>query len=171
MLIQVIRENITAIFVLLGTIIGAVLTFVGTLIHQNREMRNRFLEKLIEKRMEAHEQIISLTKMLRSMKSLGYSEENGELARSPICLNSKEDFNEAFARFYQVGINSSTWLSTVVTREFNFIQDYLINLSEFLKDVDSQKYPKIGQIIRQDFIDFSSTLEKYAFNYFQKELL
>lgn len=83
---------------------------------------------------------------------------------------SYESFDDFLLKFSQAGAESSTWLSTGVTRELNFVQDYFVNLYEFLRDVQPDKFPEIGQIIRQDFIDFSSSLEKLAFDFFAKDL-
>ena len=66
---------------------------------------------------------------------------------------------------------SSTWVSTEVTREVNYIQDYLISLAEFLRNIDEKYYPEIGRIIRNDFITLSSNLEKLSFSYFSNELM
>jgi hypothetical protein len=167
---QVIKDNANAIFALLGTLAGAALTFFGTWILQSQEARSRLLEKVLDKRIQAHEKVIELSKILRQMTSLSYPEKDGELARTPAIMMSHESFAEFLLRFTQTGVDSSTWLSTEVIRELNFIQDYFINLYEFLRDVKPDKFPEIGRIIRQDFLDFSSSLEKLAFSFFAKDL-
>lgn len=85
-------------------------------------------------------------------------------------MMSHESFDDFLLKFSQTGANDSTWLSTEVTRELYLVQDYFINLYEFLRDVKPDKFPEIGRIIRQDFIDFSSSLEKLAFAFFAKDL-
>jgi hypothetical protein len=167
---QIIKDNASAVFALLGTLAGATLTFVGTWILQSHETQNRLLEKVIDKRIQAHEKVIELSKLLRQMTSLGYAEKDGELARTPVIMLSHESFDDFLLKFSQAGVESSTWLSTEVTRELNFVQDYFVNLYEFLRDVQPDKFPEIGRIIRQDFIDFSSSLEKLAFAFFTKDL-
>lgn len=167
---QIIKDNASAIFALLGTLAGATLTFVGTWILQSQEARNRLLEKVLDRRIQAHENIIELSKLLRGMISLGYAEKEGELARTPSVMASQESFDEFLWNFSQTSTKSSTWLSTEVTHEIYFVQDYFINLSEFLRNVKSDKFPEIGRLIRQDFIDFSSSLEKLSFDFFAKDL-
>jgi len=167
---QIIKDNASAIFALLGTLAGATLTFVGTWILQSQEARNRLLEKVLDKRIQAHEKAIELSKFLRQMTSLGYAEKDGELARTPAIMMSPKSFDDFMLKFSQTGVDSSTWLSTEVTRELYFVQDYFINLYEFLRDVQPDKFPEIGRIIRQDFINFSSSLEKLAFDFFTKDL-
>jgi hypothetical protein len=167
---QIIRDNISAIFALLGTIAGATLTFVGTWILKNREAKTRLLEKVLDRRIQAHENVIELSKMFRVMTSLGYTENDGELARTPVVMASRDSFNEFFSKFSHTGNESTTWLTTEVTREYNFVQDYLINLYEFLRDTDSNLFPEIGRLIRQDFINFSTNLEKLSFKFFTRDL-
>ena len=167
---QIITDNASAIFAILGTLAGGILTFIGTWILQSQEAKNRLLEKVLDKRIQAHEKVIELSKFLRQMTSLGYAEKDGELARTPAIMMSHESFDDFLLRFSQTGVDSSTWLSTEVTRELYFVQDYFINLYEFLKNVEQDKFPEIGRVIRQDFIDFSSSLEKLAFDFFAKDL-
>ena len=167
---QIIKDNASAIFALLGTLAGATLTFVGTWILQSQEAKNRLLEKVLDKRIQAHEKVIELSKFLRQMTSLGYAEKDGGLARTPVIMMSHESFDDFLLKFSQSGADSSTWLSTEVTRELNFVQDYFVNLYEFLRNVQSDKFPEIGRVIRQDFIDFSSSIEKLAFDFFAKDL-
>ena len=167
---QIIRDNASAILVLLGTLAGATLTFFGASILQSQEARNRLLEKVLDRRIQAHEKIIELSKLLRRIESLGYAEKKGELARTPSVMGSPEIFNDFLLKFSQTGTDSSTWLSTEVTRELYFVQDYFVNLYEFLRNVKPEKFPEIGRVIRQDFIDFSSSLEKLAFDFFAKDL-
>jgi len=167
---QTILTNPSAIFAILGTLAGAALTFFGTWILQNQEVKNRLLEKVLDRRIQAHENIIELSKLLRSMVSLGYEEKDGQLARTPILMTSKESFDGFLKQFYKTGTESSTWLSTKVTREYNFVQDYLVNLNEFVTNMDSENFPEVGKLIRQDFIDFSSNLEKFSFEFFTTDL-
>ena len=167
---QLILNNASAIFAILGTLAGAALTFFGTWILQNQEVKNRLLEKVLDRRIQAHENIIELSKLLRGMMSLGYEEKDGQLARTPAIMASKELFDEFLLKFYQKSTESSTWLSTKVTREFNIVQDYLVNLYEFVRNIDSVNFPEIGRLIRQDFIDFSTNLEKLSFEFFTTDL-
>jgi len=105
------------------------------------------------------------------MMSLGYDDSEGQLARTPSIMASRESFEEFHYLFNQKVAGSSTWLSTEVTREVNFIQDYLVNLYELVRFVNTEKFPEIGMLIRQDFIDFSTKLEQLSFIFFSSELM
>jgi hypothetical protein len=167
---QLIIDNISAIFALLGTLLGALLTLVGTWFLQSRANKAHLLEKILDRRIQAHENIIEMSKLLRMMDSLGYSEIDGELVRYPNIMASKESLDDFLYKFAQTAKVSSTWLSTEVIREVYFAQDYFIYLYEMLRPKESATFPEIGRIIRQDFINISDTLEKYSFDYFKNDL-
>ena len=67
---NILSDNIVAVFALLGTIIGASLTFLSSWFLAGRETKLRLREKLLDRRIEAHEQIILLTPTIRTMISL-----------------------------------------------------------------------------------------------------
>ena len=167
---QIIRDNASAVFALLGTFIGVTLTLIGTWVLQSQEAKTRLLEKVLDRRIQAHEKVIELSKSLRGMVSLGYAENGGELARTPSVMISQESLDSFLLEFTQTSLASSTWLSTEVTRELNLTQDYLVNLYELLRSAKPGQFAEIGRLVRQDFIDFSTSLEKLAFNFFTKDL-
>ncbi|MDQ1557551.1 MAG: hypothetical protein QOD32_611 [Pyrinomonadaceae bacterium] len=166
----IIRENISAIFALIGVIAGGLLSFLGTWLLKKRELKLRLWEKVLDRRIEAHEQIAQLSKSLCTMRSLGKPEESGELARAPAFMFSKGHFEEWYKYYSQTVGGNSTWLSTELTRELSLLQDYIVNLYEFLRPIDPNLYPEIGALIRNDFIDFSTRIEKLAFEFFRDDL-
>jgi hypothetical protein len=169
-MIQLFQDNITAVFALIGTFVGATLSFVGTWILHKNEVKAHLLEKVLDRRITANEQVIQLAQSMRIMVSLGRTDEDGELERTPNILTAKETFEEWIQMFTQTCCLAMTWLSTDLTRELNFVQDYTVTLYEWLRPVNSEKFPEIGAIIRQDFIDFSAKLEQMAFDFFARDL-
>lgn len=163
-------NNASAIFGLLGALGGGTVSFLASWMLKRREYNLRLWDKLLERRIKAHENLITVALEMRIMVALGATEEDREVARAPQVLRSKEDFEEWFIRFTQLTMEGTTWLTTEAKRELNFVQDYLLTLHQNLKDVPSEKYLPIGQVIRQDFIDLSSSLEKKSFAFFAKEV-
>jgi hypothetical protein len=51
----------------------------------------------------------------------------------------------------------------------DIVQDYLVTVHTNLAGGSSEQFPIVGAFIRQDFIDFSSSLEKAAFEFFKAE--
>jgi len=167
---EFINSNASAVFGLLGALGGALVSFIASWLLKKREYSLRLWDKLLERRIKAHENVITAALEMRVMVTLGATEENGEVARAPQLLRSKEDFEQWLIRFTQLTTEGSTWLTTDAKRELNFAQDYLVTLYQNLTGVPSEKYLQIGQVIRQDFIDLSSSLEKKSFGFFEKDV-
>jgi len=170
MLDDFLSKNASAVFALAGALIGALGALAATWIQTGREPRFRLREKIMDRRIAAHEAIIGLSHDLRTMLSLGGVDEDGEVARAPVMLASKDSFDAFFARFHETFSSSSNWLRTDVVREVNLLQDYFVNLNEFLRSVPSPNYASVGRLIRQDFTDFSAQLEKLAHRFFTEDL-
>ncbi len=166
------NSNTAAIFALIGTIAGAGISIVGSLLINDKSLQLRLKEKVIDRRIDAHEKIIHLSKSIRTMVSLGHEDEKGELARYPVIMTSVKGFDEWGTYFYDTISSCSTWLSIDVTRELNLFQDYIINLRELIRFVEEDGLlPEIGLIIRNDFIEFSDKIEKLAYKFFDRDLL
>lgn len=173
-LLTLLRDEPAATFGFAGTVtgavIGALVTLLATWGQSKRELRSRLWEKVLDRRIEAHERVIMFAKTMRTMVTLGYEEAPGELARAPAALMSYDGFNEWYLQFYEASNLGSTWLSTELTRELNLLQDYLVNLDLFLRRIKPDASPHVGVILRQDFIDFSTSIEKLAFQFFSQDL-
>ena len=164
----------TAIIALLGVLVGSLvtggLTFLNAWIMRNRDLKLKLWERFIDHRIAAHEGVVTIALKMRTMVPLGRVE-NGEIVRSPQIMLSKEAFDEWLREFAEIANPASTWLSTPVKRELNFVQDYLVTVHTNLSPFTSECFAKVGSFIRQDFIDLSSKLEKLAFEFFKREAL
>lgn len=163
-----IDENASAIFALAGALGGGLLSFIGALLLKKREFSLAVSSKILDRRIDAHEKVIALATEMRVMVGLGGVTESGEVRRSPQIMMSRETFEDWFTRFTKLSMEGTSWLSTSTKREVNFVQDYLITLHLYLENVPSERFLDLGEIIRQDFIDLSASLEKKAFLFFQK---
>lgn len=162
-------NNGSALFAILGTLSGGVVTYMGSWALSGREYNLRLWDKLLERRMKAHENLISSALQMRVMASLGIADNLGDIRRFPEIFISKDSFEDWFQRFTYLNNEYSTCLSIKAKRELYFFQDYLINLHAFLKQVPTENYPKVGEILRQDFIDLSVQLEKSSYAFFKKD--
>ena len=165
---QFLTANASAVFGLLGALGGGVLSFVATLILKRREFDLQTRSKLLDKQIAAHETILQLCMEMRTMVAPGGLDDHGEMLRGPNILCSKIDFENWFQRFTLTQLQGSTWLTTETKREVNFIQDYLATLHLHLSNVPDYDCFRLGVLIRQDFIDLSSSLEKVTFKFFER---
>lgn len=157
-------------FAVLGAIGGFALTYLSSFLIKKREFDLKVWEKLLERRIKAHESMLVLAGEMRIMEALGGEDEMGEIARAPKIMMSRDSFKDWFEKFTLENVAHSAWQSTSAKRELYFIQDYLVNLDARLSCANDEQFKKAGQIIRQDFIDLSSSLEKSAFRFFEQDV-
>jgi len=166
-------QSSTALIALLGVIVGAVLTggigFFSQWIMRNRDLTLKLWEKFLDRRISAHDDVVALSIRMRIMVSFQRFDSCGELVRVPHVMMSKEGFDQWLGEFSETSAHASTWLSTPVKRELNFVQDYFATLHANLADVPPSHFATVGLLIRKDFIDLSSSLEKAAFEFFKSE--
>jgi len=160
-------ENASAIFALAGALSSGILSFFGALLLKKREFNLSTSSKLLDRRISSHEKVIALATEMRVMVTLGGFSESGEVRRAPKVMLSRDSFEDWLARFTQQSLEGASWLSTASKREVNFIQDYLVTLHLYLEKIPSDSFIALGELIRQDFVDLSSSLEKTAFQFFQ----
>lgn len=165
---QFLTANASAMFALAGALGGGILSFFGALLLKRREFNLAMSGKLLERRIAAHERVIALAVEMRVMAALGGESETGEVRRTPQIMMSREVFEDWFTRFTQLCMEGTSWLSTETKREVNFVQDYLVTLHMYLQNVPSGDFSRLGEIIRQDFVDLSSALERRSFRFFER---
>lgn len=165
---NLLQQNSNAIFGLVGTALGAALSMLSAWFLRRREYNLRLWEKLLEKRIKAHEDAIAIAMEMRMTECLGGVIVTGGVRRTPRVLESKETFelwSSQLSNFRSLG---ATWLTIDVTRELNFLQDYILNLHLKITNIPSEDYPKVGELICDDFIDLSSSIERLAVRFFKK---
>ena len=72
--------------------------------------------------------------------------------------------------FTQVLGRNSIWMDIELYRYMNYIQDYLESLSSNIRDIEENRFPLVGVVIKQDFVDMAVELEKEAFKFFEKDI-
>ena len=167
---EFLQANASALFGLGGAFGAVLISFFTAWLLRKQDYDLRLWDKLLERRIDAHERLITVALEMRVMVGLGGIDKEGQAARSPQVLRSREAFEGWFTRAAGSSLVASTWLSTTAKREANFLQDYLVNLHLNLEQVPSDRYLAVGAIIRQDFVDISSRLERAAFAFFEKEM-
>lgn len=162
------NANASAIFGLLGAISGGTLSFILSLILKRRELNHQIRSKLVDRQIAAHERVLKLAQDMRVMVSSGGCDQAGEVERWPNLLQSREVFESWFTDFTREQVGTSSWLTTAAKREVGLVQDYFVTLHIHLKHVPAVSYPPLARLVRQDFIDLSSSLEKVVFAFFEE---
>lgn len=154
---------------LAGGVGGALITLVVGWLLRKRDYDLRLWDKFIERRIQAHENLINVALEMRTMVMPGAVDEKGEIIRGPRVLLSQEIFEQWFSCSMRTVLAGSTWLTTDAKREANFLQDYLATLQLHLQPIPSDDYLSLGYIIREDFLAISGSLERAAFSFFEKD--
>lgn len=155
---------------LIGVVIGTVVTSIINYKLKSKETKLRIVEKVFDKRIQAHENILILIKKIRSVLSIEMTDENCNLITFPSSMTTKENFRHFANDLYLTIHQNSHWLNTNLERELGFLMDYITSLSQVLKDAQDEAYPKVGLIVKQDFIDLASSLENITFDFFRKDI-
>lgn len=167
---QLIRDNASTLIGVSGVAIGAVVQYLAGWALRKRDYDLRLWEKLIDRSIDAHERLINHVHEMRVMISRNGVDEGGEVLRYPQVLSSRDVFEVWFANTIRSIGFASTWLSTPAKSEANFLQNYLVTLHLNLRSVPSSRLPDVGLIIREDFIDMSSNLERISHVFFDRDV-
>ena len=161
---------VSSIIGLSGVIIGSIITSIYSLKIKSRETKLRIVEKIFDKRIQAHENILILIKLIRSVISTGKADIDGNLITYPSSMTSRENFDKFSNEIFLTFNLNAHWLNTELEREFWFLQDYLTSLSNIIQNAEDLEFPRIGIIVKQDFIDLASNLENLTFEFFRKDI-
>ena len=161
---------ITSLIGFSGVIIGTVITSVISLKIKSKETKLRIIEKVFDKRIEAHENMLFLIKKIRSVMSTGQADSDNNLITFPNSMTDKDNLSK-FTNEVSISFHlNAHWLNTNLEREFGFVVDYLTSLSHIIQDAKDIDLPRIGIIVKQDFIDLASSLENITFDFFRKDI-
>ena len=164
-------KNASAVFALSGAIVGALITGLINYATKTKESKLRVTEKLLDKKLEAHESLLSIVSCIRTMVLLGGENCQGELKRCPVIMESQKSKDEFLEAFVSVQNRCDRWFSASVKREISFFLDYFVNLNEHARGASDNSLQEAGVIIRNDFIDIANALENCAHQFFDKDLI
>lgn len=160
----------SAIIALSGVIIGALINNFFNWNIKRRETQLKLIEKQVDKKIQAYENVLTIAKALRMVITTYKTDSNSNLITYPSVLENKNNFSELIHSFSSIVNTYSHWLDIETIRELYFVQDYLATLSQSVENVNDKKMQTLGLIIKQDFIDLSSSLEKIILESYQNKI-
>jgi hypothetical protein len=153
---------------LIGVAIGGLISLLTGVVTSLKEYKFRITEKLVDKRISAHEDIMSIAQQLRTSVSSDRLDSDGYFATYPIIFHNKETFDDYRFDFHGLYNPNIHWLGSKVNKELNYIQDYIENLAVICANVPSEKYPQIGLLVKHDIIEMAQNLQELTMLFFQK---
>jgi len=143
---------LTSLIGLCGVIIGVIITSIVNWNVKSKEARLRILEKIFDKRLLAHEEVLEIARLLRTTVSTKKVDEYNNIITYPGVMSNKQLFEKFQGRFYELVNFNTHWLDIKLISELNFIQDYIVNLDILLKDKSEDQFVDIAIILKNDFI-------------------
>lgn len=159
-----------AIFGIVGVLLGAVLSFAMQWRLSKRDYDLRVWDKLLDRRVSAHEAIIGIALQMRVTMALGGFDDDGELMRIPAVMRSKEDLDDWVTVAITKANAASPWLTVGTTREVYHLQDYVTTLVQTTASTSPDAFRQLAQLVRTDLIDISESLERAAYAFFERDI-
>jgi len=155
----------------LGIVLGIIINIISNWKLKIKETKLRLVEKIFDKRIKAHEEILLLSKLMRSTVSTEKVDENNNLISYPGLIQDKKTFENFQERFYELTNFNTHWLDIEICREINFIQDYIATLKLKIQRKNENDYSQIGIIIKPDFTKLAHDLEELVLKFFDQDIL
>lgn len=165
----------------IGIVSAGIITSFSNIIIKKKEAQFRIIDKLIDKKILAYDNLMDFISTTREMKCINNNQTVEGLEfefdvydkpyRYPKILENRQAYEQWYWLFINIYTNYSRWFNNDLLREINLLQDYIINVYKRIDEIKDEDLYKVGIILRQDFIDFSSNLEKLCFKFYSKQIL
>lgn len=167
---EFIRTLISAGIALLGVLIGIIVTTIVNWRIKTKESRLRILEKLYDKRLNAHESFLRIPKLLRTSVSTKKIDGNNCFITYIGILNDKKLFENFLGEFYESVNFNSHWFNNDLKKEVWFAQEYLQNVDSLLSQISNENCVKLATILKSDFTSLANRLEEKTLEFLQTDI-
>lgn len=150
--------------------IGALIPLLGNYFSQRREVKLKFIEKLIDKRVKAHEELFDVVLGARQVTSSKEVDNERNVIGYPSCLESEEAFIDFWTSSFFIIQKNAPWINQKLTRELSFFQDYIMTVRHNIQFEKTDELDKVRKYIKQDFIDIASRLESEIHNFLDTDI-
>lgn len=155
---------------LIGVVVGSIIPIVGNHFSLRKETKLKLSEKIIDKRIAAHEELYTMVMSIRQIVNSNTFDNEGNVFGYPACLDSYDTFQRFWSDSFYIIHKNSPWINASLKRELWFFQDYVVNLNV---KIDFQNHIELNEVrhfIKQDFIDISGDIEDEINNFFEKDI-
>lgn len=168
-------ETLTILIPIVSLLLGSYLTWVITKQTKKQEWRTEVNKQLIQRRLDAYEQIIEATK---GIALAGGSIERGEFIKYHLIIVSSDYYNEWSMKFMVVSSRFSHLIDNDLSYELTKLNNYLVNLSKYLGhwnsenkvEISEEKLKFFGQIIYKDIHKLTSDILEASGNFYSKSI-
>jgi len=171
-ILRLLRDNISAVFTLLGVVVGSLLSFLSTSALRMREARLRVTEKIIDQRIQAHEEIARWATSLSNGYGVGhYRDAERTSVFAPGFMLSSDKFGEWKQEFSEIWDRYGFWISAGLHRELRLLSAYVQELSKILAHGYPENIWIVGVMIYEDFPAFMMQIQNQCYRYLTSDAL
>lgn len=168
-------EIINNLFPIVTLLVGSYLTWLITKQTKKQEWKTEVNKQLIQRRLDAYEHIIEATK---GIALAGGSNENGEFIKYHLIVVNSDYYNEWSMKFMVVSSRFSHLIDSELSYELTKLNNYLVNLSDYLghwnteakSEIGQEKLKIFGQIIYNDIQKLTSDILEASGSFYSKSI-
>lgn len=169
-IMEIIKENPGVFYTILGTMIGAVVSFLSTYFFQRREIKWKLDEKIISKRILEHEILLKFITELNL--TIGFDTTENKVRTCVGIFRSPDLFMEWNNRFTFFISKAFIWFSKPILEELFFFNGYIETLKEYfvLNEINEIQLELIGEFLKDDLEKIGKNFSKLIGEYYAKDL-
>lgn len=168
-------ETLTIVIPVFTLLMGSYLTWLITKQTKKQEWRTEVNKQLIQRRLDAYEQIIEATK---GIAVVGGSEENGEFIKYHLIVVNSDYYNDWTLKFMVAASRFSHLIDSELSYELTKLNNYLTHLSGYLghwdaenkNEISEEKLEFLGQIVYEDIRKLTSDILEAGGNFYFKSI-
>lgn len=165
---------ITIVFTLIGIIVGHILSYFSQTFLIRKQTSYRIAENIIEKRIQAYDNLYREVKFLRLMDQAEFDDNkkaNEKIIRYPKILKNYETLANYYNNLLNVYNEYSQWYSNELITTFNFFQDYIMNCGHVMNRIPENTIINFAIDLHKDILKISSMFDKPILSFYTKECL
>jgi len=171
-LLTALHDNISAVFALAGVALGALLSFLSSHALEKREAEHRVTEKVLDRRIEAHEEIARWAESLGGTYVIGYDENDEETeVVTPVFMCSPDAYVEWRRSLGELTGRYAVWLSAATDEQIKILDTYLYELEALLRRGRAENIWAIGAIVSRDLCTLMTRIQNTCYRYLSRDLL
>jgi len=168
-------EILKTLIPIITLLLGSYLTWIITKRTKTQEWRTEVNKQLIQRRLDAYEQIMEATK---GIAVAGGSVENGEFIKYHLIVTNSDYYDVWSMKFMAASSRFSHLIDNYLSFELTKFNNYLAYLSDYLEhwnaegktEITEEKLKLFGQIIYEDINKLTSDILEASGNFYSKSI-
>lgn len=163
-------KHISAAFTLLGVLLGVIISSIVNWKIKSKEARLRILEKVFDRRLDAHEDFLRIPKLLRTSISKKEVDHHNFIKTYPGILADKEIFENFQGEFFEKVNFNSHWFENELQKEVWLAQEYIQSINNLTVKIPDERWLQFAEIIKPDLLMFSNILEQKTTDFLKLDI-